>query len=666
MIPTKTLAHLKHEKLWIVWRCETRDGRKTKLPINPHNGQCAKTNDPNTWGTHDEARKAISRYNADGLGIILAQGLCGIDIDAIGHGTEAEKINPLAEEVRIMFGDTYAEHSPSGQGVHILGLCDTDRLSFLAKKGDKLVVDKDTYCKNPYNNIEMYISGVTNRFFTFTENALGPKVFGDITDKLNAFARKYMSRDESPKNAAAPKPKATPKVSSEEQGAKVEAVIAEIEKSSSGPKFKALFYDGDLSAYNNDHSAADMALCGILAQKTGNNKDLIRQIFLKSKLFRAKTNREDYLRRTIDKACDSYSSSSKSGTITKERKPALTIEALSDWLEKNKIKLRYNVISHAPVIEGMDPIYSLNALLEQMHIIIHNDIKSVYHCTKSDVSDILSVIVQKTSNVYNPVTEMLSRVPAWDGVDRIAELYAIMRIEDSDELSKTLILSWLYQTCAMGHNPDVNPFGAEGILILKGPQGIGKTTLCRALAGDDTLVKTGLHLDVRNKDTLIRATSCWIGELGEVEMTLRSNPEWLKAFITAETDRYRVPYGKCDVNYPRRTSFIATCNSDEFLVDETGSRRFWVIPLKVNFDLDRLKKFDVKQLWRQVEFEIAETGKSYEECFRLSKATLTELQERNCRFNAKMRTSFLMHKKIQTNTDGNGQPPRVLKRRTTR
>jgi predicted P-loop ATPase len=156
------------------------------------------------------------------------------------------------------------------------------------------------------------------------------------------------------------------------------------------------------------------------------------------------------------------------------------------------------------------------------------------------------------------------------------------------------------------------------------------------LAGDDTLVKTGLHLDVRNKDTLIRATSCWIGELGEVEMTLRSNPEWLKAFITAETDRYRVPYGKCDVNYPRRTSFIATCNSDEFLVDETGSRRFWVVALKEKFDLDRLKKFDVKQLWRQVEFEIAESGKSYEECFRLSKATLTELQERNCRFNAKM------------------------------
>ncbi len=319
-----------------------------------------------------------------------------------------------------------------------------------------------------------------------------------------------------------------------------------------------------------------------------------------------------------------------------EKSKSLDLESLSGWLDAKKIKIRYNDITHKLDITGFDERYNPTTLEEQMHIIIHDEIKREYTATKSQVQDLLSVISQV--NRYNPIFELLSASEPWDGKDRIAELFDIMHVSEADILSCTLIRKWLFQTLAMAYNGyEGEAYGAEGILVLQGPQGIGKTTLCRVLGVKKELVKTGLILDVRDKDTLIRSTTCWIGELGELESTLRTDIAWLKSFITSGTDIYRVPYGRNDLEFPRRTSFIATCNSDEFLVDTTGSRRFWVVPLKNKFDLARLERVDAIQLWKQVRAEIAFSGMAYSDCFRLGEEELKQLKQRNCQFNKKLR-----------------------------
>ena len=98
-----------------------------------------------------------------------------------------------------------------------------------------------------------------------------------------------------------------------------------------------------------------------------------------------------------------------------------------------------------------------------------------------------------------------------------------------------------------------------------------------------------------------------------------------------------MPYGRGDITYPRRTSFIATCNSTEFLADESGSRRFWVIPCKERFDLVALNKFNALQLWKQIEFEIKNGDKSFADCFRLTAEEQKLLAERNGQFNRKVK-----------------------------
>ena len=60
------------------------------------------------------------------------------------------------------------------------------------------------------------------------------------------------------------------------------------------------------------------------------------------------------------------------------------------------------------------------------------------------------------------------------------------------------------------------------------------------------------------------------------------------------------------IKYPRKTSFYATVNNEEFLKDESGNRRYWVIPVeKIDFEL--IDKIDMYQLWGEV-MNIREKG----------------------------------------------------------
>jgi predicted P-loop ATPase len=53
----------------------------------------------------------------------------------------------------------------------------------------------------------------------------------------------------------------------------------------------------------------------------------------------------------------------------------------------------------------------------------------------------------------------------------------------------------------------------------------------------------------------------------------------VKAFLTQGTDLFRVPYGKATEAFPRRGIIVGSTNRQTgFLVDDTGNRRFWVIP----------------------------------------------------------------------------------------
>lgn len=305
----------------------------------------------------------------------------------------------------------------------------------------------------------------------------------------------------------------------------------------------------------------------------------------------------------------------------KDERSVLTLELLSDFLEEAGISVQYNVISKEVQIDGLPSRFNPETLSADIHIILHDQLKRVFKCSKDQVADLLNVIggVRR----FNPVLDML-RQAEWDRRDRLPELFDILHLPKDDALSRILISKWMVQGVAMARNQLPDAYGADGVLVLNGGQGIGKTTLVKKLGMRPGLYKLGQWLDTRDKDTARRCTSAWIVELGELETTLRSDLERLKAFITAERDEYRLPYARTDQILARRTSLIATCNTDRFLIDPTGSRRFWTVPL-TKIDLDRLEELDALQLWKQAEAALDRDAQG----FRLTKLEQELLYKRN-------------------------------------
>lgn len=305
----------------------------------------------------------------------------------------------------------------------------------------------------------------------------------------------------------------------------------------------------------------------------------------------------------------------------RKKKIPLTKETLCDYLDESGYTIRLNVITHEVEISGLPDIYNPESRQQDLPVIIHDEMKTHYRCDKQNIIDLLSLIAGE--NRYNPVLELIDS-GTWDKHDYLGELYEILHIGEDDLLSRTLIYKWLAQSYWMLQNDIQSAFGADGMLVLQGPQGIGKTSFVRKIAIQPEFAKLGQYLDFRDKDTLRRCISAWITELGEIETTFRSDLERLKAFITAERDEYRLPYGRADVKVARRTSLIGTCNSGRFLIDPTGSRRFWTIPVN-EIDLKRLFAFDSLQLWRQI--KVICKGNPAE--FRLTKEEQEQLAARN-------------------------------------
>jgi predicted P-loop ATPase len=119
--------------------------------------------------------------------------------------------------------------------------------------------------------------------------------------------------------------------------------------------------------------------------------------------------------------------------------------------------------------------------------------------------------------------------------------------------------------------------------VLMGDQGARKSTFWNALGG--AFFSDALR-DIGSKDDLMVLHRSWIMEWAELDhITGKKHAGQVKAFLSQATDLFRVPYGKATEAFPRRCVIVGSTNrSTGFLVDETGNRRFWVIPTTKTLD----------------------------------------------------------------------------------
>ena len=316
----------------------------------------------------------------------------------------------------------------------------------------------------------------------------------------------------------------------------------------------------------------------------------------------------------------------------------LTQLILEKYLADHFISLKINAITHKICViseielKEYKPHSRPEVLPVWLFDRLQNDYKSV---TVEGIQRFISAIAMKQANEFNPPLELIDST-VWDGKGRFPALCDMLSIPLEDKLSRTLLWKWLMQSYCILHNTVEEAFSADGVLVFIGAQGFGKTRLLEKLALGRDNFGEGRCYDPHNKDSNIQVTTKWITELGEIGSTMRKDTDMLKAFISSSTDEYRAPYGRTAITYPRRTSFCGSTNDKQFLIDETGNRRFWTIELDNTKHIDingpTFKEFNVLQLWAEVKFAADQelsNGKSYASCFRLTHSELKALEVRN-------------------------------------
>lgn len=183
---------------------------------------------------------------------------------------------------------------------------------------------------------------------------------------------------------------------------------------------------------------------------------------------------------------------------------------------------------------------------------------------------------------WHPVRDYLKTLN-WDGVDRSSTWLKVFgKAKGPEPYLSDVSRKVLVAMVARVMNPGCK---FDHVLILEGHQGIGKSSLVRALAGDWF---SDVPLNIGDKDGIMAMQSKWVIELGELSTMSRTDVDALKAFVTQTHDRMRPPYGRRMEEYPRQSIFIGTTNNDSYLKDPTGARRFWPVELGEGVDWNAL------------------------------------------------------------------------------
>ena len=214
--------------------------------------------------------------------------------------------------------------------------------------------------------------------------------------------------------------------------------------------------------------------------------------------------------------------------------------------------------------------------------------------SKDFVYDVLAELAK--TNQYHPFLRALENV-VWDGHDHITDLFNTLTLSKDVAGHRDFLPSymrrWLIAVCAKVLKP-----GSQNLtLTFKSMQGDGKSRWLEKLASVAPEIYGEGAVDVSNKDHELRHLNYMIWHIPEIDGSMRkSDAGLLKDYLTKAHIAVREAYGRFERTGPSVLSFFASVNAEEFLVDDTGARRFLVIELD---DLNPDHAVDIKQVWAQ-------------------------------------------------------------------
>ncbi|MFA7333766.1 MAG: VapE domain-containing protein [Kiritimatiellia bacterium] len=217
-------------------------------------------------------------------------------------------------------------------------------------------------------------------------------------------------------------------------------------------------------------------------------------------------------------------------------------------------------------------------------------------------------------NHLHPLEIYCRRTP-WDGVPRMSDV-ADCLTTDNPLVNRYLEIYFLQCAAVIKSLETFKRHGTgeqiASVVILEGPQRIGKTRFWQAVAppgmqSKGTVMNIGGNREEDSKRACLSGLVCIVDEFGATQN--KSEREALKNFLSERFDEFRPAFARYPISKPRMTVFVGTSN--EFVLDDhTGSSRY--LPLQITaVDMQRLASIDLQQVYAEAYARVVVNGEPW-------------------------------------------------------
>ena len=211
---------------------------------------------------------------------------------------------------------------------------------------------------------------------------------------------------------------------------------------------------------------------------------------------------------------------------------------------------------------------------------------------------------------YHPIREFIESLPEWDKVPRVDTLLVDYLGASDTAYIRAVTRKTLCAAISRVLRPGCK---FDSMLVLNGPQGVGKSTLIAKLAGE--WFSDSLNLgDTKDKTAAEKLQGYWILEIGELAGLKKAEVETLRSFLSRQNDIYRAAFGKRATPHLRQCVFFGTTNAESgYLRDTTGNRRFWPVktPGSGKKQSWNLTHEEILQIWAEALVYVRQGEKLY-------------------------------------------------------
>ena len=169
--------------------------------------------------------------------------------------------------------------------------------------------------------------------------------------------------------------------------------------------------------------------------------------------------------------------------------------------------------------------------------------------------------------------------------------------EKTEQIYTTFITKWMVGAIHNIFND--SDYVNESVLVFRGGQGIGKTSICRKLIPKQIFeYYSEQAIDRATNDTLKQLSTNFIINFDELGGMIKKDPEGFKKLSSTTVMKMRMAYKELEESYTRIASFLGTTNESEILRDPTGNRRIFVLDV-IGTDWEQFKDSDSTPAWME-------------------------------------------------------------------